>query len=343
MHHIAIDLGSRESQVCVRDSSGTILHEQKLSNWDLLELFDCPRAVVSMETCSEAFAVADSARRKGHEVRVVPATLVRSLGVGARRVKTDKRDAQALSQASCRIDLPSVHVPSSWSREVKTLCSLRDALVSSRTKCINSVRGWLRAQLFRPRLSRSTMTLRLREDFRSRGLSLPACVERQLLAIDALWEQIAAADAEVETMARASDICRLLMTAPGVGPQTALRFAAALDGCDRFADAHLVGSYLGLAPGEDSSSTRARITSITKAGSASVRWLLIEAAWSALRWRPSDPMCQWAKRVAERRGKKIAVTALARKLSGVLYAMWRDHKPYDPTCGARAAVAEQAV
>ena len=133
MNHIAIDLGSRESQVCVRGPSGNILHEQKMSNRDLLELFACPSAVVSMETCAEAFAVADQARRKGHEVRVVPSTLVRSLGVGARRVKTDKRDAQALSEVSCRIDLPSVHVPSSWSREVKTLCGLRSALVSSRT------------------------------------------------------------------------------------------------------------------------------------------------------------------------------------------------------------------
>ena len=340
MNHIAIDLGSRESQICVRDSVGKILHEQKFANPDLLELLNCPRAVVSMETCSEAFAVADAARRKGHEVRVVPSTLVRSLGVGARGVKTDKRDAQALSEVSCRIDLPSVHVPSSWSRDVKTLCSLRDALVSSRTKCVNSVRGWLRAQLFRPRLARTTLPRKLREEYASRGQALPACVERQLVAIDGLREQIKAADVEIEERARSSEICVLLMTAPGVGPQTAVRFAAALDGCDRFADAHRVASYLGLAPGEDSSSTRKRITSITKAGSASVRWLLVEAAWSALRWRPDDPMCRWAKRVGERRGKKIAVTALARKLAGVLYAIWRTRKPYDP---AHTTSTEPAV
>jgi transposase len=340
VNHIAIDLGSRESQICVRDSVGKILHEQKLANRDLLELLDCPNAVVSMETCSEAFAVADWARRKGHQVRVVPSTLVRSLGVGARRVKTDRRDAQALSEASCRIDLPSVHVPSSWSREVKTICSLRDALVSSRSKCVNSVRGWLRAQLFRPRLARTSLPRKLRENFASRGHSLPACVERQLVAIEGLSEQIKAADVEIDAMARASEVCVLLMSAPGVGPQTALRFAAALDGCDRFSDAHRVASYLGLAPGEDSSSMRKRITSITKAGSASVRWLLVEAAWSALRWRPDDPMCRWAKRVGERRGRKIAVTALARKLAGVLYAIWRTRKPYDP---AHTTSTEPAV
>ena len=67
---------------------------------------------VVLETCAEAFHVADLALSHAHEVRVVPATLVRSLGVGARGIKTDRRDAQVLSEVSCRIDLPSVHVPS---------------------------------------------------------------------------------------------------------------------------------------------------------------------------------------------------------------------------------------
>lgn len=337
MNHIAIDLGSRESQVCVRDSAGKILHEQKLGNLELLEVFDCPKAVVSMETCAEAFTVADRARSKGHEVRVVPSTIVHSLGVGARRTKTDRRDARALSETSCRIDLPSVHVPSSWSREVKTLCGLRDALVSSRTKCCNSVRGWLRTQLYRPRLPRKTLPTRLREEFATRGQPLPPPVERQLVAIEALSEQIKAAESEIGEMAFASETCRLLMSAPGVGPQTALRFAAVLDCHDRFTDGHYVAAYLGLAPGEDSSSTRKRITSITKAGSAPMRWLLVEAAWTALRLRRDDAMCRWAIRIAQRRGRKIAVTALARKLAGILYAIWRDRRPYDPTMGAATA------
>jgi transposase len=77
-------------------------------------------------------------------VRVVPATLVRTLGVGARGVKTDRRDAQVLSEVSCRIELPSVHVPSTLARELKSVCGAREALVEMRTKLINNVRGWLR-------------------------------------------------------------------------------------------------------------------------------------------------------------------------------------------------------
>src|SRR5215831_19625115 len=102
------------------------------------------RRPAMIETCSEAFAIADRVMQLGHEVRVVPAALVRALGVGARGLKTDQRDARALSEASCRVDLPSVHVPSSRSRQRKSMCGLRTALVGARTKLINSVRGYLR-------------------------------------------------------------------------------------------------------------------------------------------------------------------------------------------------------
>jgi transposase len=81
MNHIAIDLGSRESQVCVRNSAGDIVEEVRrptrtLGPWLATQ---APARVV-METCTEAFRLAGIARKHGHDVRVVAATLVRVLG-----------------------------------------------------------------------------------------------------------------------------------------------------------------------------------------------------------------------------------------------------------------------
>ena len=147
MEHCAIDLGGRKSQVCIRAGDGSIVHESRQDTVELREFLSRgPKSRVVVETCAEAFAIADAARDAGHEVRVVSATLVKTLGVGARRTKIDRRDAQVLSEVSCRIDLPSVHVPSSQSRQVKSICGMRDALVSSRTQLINNLRGWLRGQ-----------------------------------------------------------------------------------------------------------------------------------------------------------------------------------------------------
>lgn len=332
MEHVAIDLGGRESQVCIRDGAGGIVLEERVSTANLRSFLDRPKARVILETCSEAFGVADLAMEYGHDVRVVPASLVKSLGVGARRTKTDRRDAQVLSEVSCRVDLPSVHVPSHWSREAKSLCGMRDALVSCRTKVVNSVRGYLRRVLKRMPLKKTLATLpkRVRLRFLELGMTVPPHVERQLRTIEQLNESVKQATEDVISWAEANPACIRLMTAPGVGALTALRFVAAIDRIERFPDAHQLEAYLGLTPGEDSSSERKRITSITKAGPSAVRWTLVQASWTALRVRPEDPMCSWALQVSRRRGMRVAVVALARKLAGVLYAMWRDGTDYQP-------------
>jgi transposase len=337
MDHVAIDLGARKSQICVRNGAGEIVEEKRWDTWDLKRyLAERPKSRVIVETCAEAFGVAEAARELGHETRIVPATLVRTLGVGARRTKTDQRDARALSEVSCRIDLPSVHMPRAESRERKTFCGMRDALVSARTKVINTVRGWLRGQGRRlERGSRVTFTERVRT---ACGAELPDYVERQLRTVEALTTEIDEADEGLEARAEQDETCRRLMTVPGVGPLTAIRYVAALDEVNRFANAHQVESYLGLVPGESSSSERQQKLSITKAGPPALRWVLIQAAW-ALRTRcrqsSAVPLQLWAHQVELRRGKRTATVALARKLAGILYAIWRDGTEYDGARGAK--------
>src|SRR5215471_6100236 len=329
MQHVAIDLGGRESQLCVRSHDGQILLEQRVATRSL-EIFlkRQPHSRVVLETCAEAFHVADLALKHQHEVRVVPATLVRSLGVGARRIKTDRRDAQVLSEVSCRVDLPSVHLPSDLARRRRTMCGMREELVASRTALINCVRGWTRTELLKvgPATS-ATFPKRLRL---ARPEGLPDHVERLLKVIDSLNEQIKLADQELEKLAEQDPVCGRLMSVPGVGPVTSIRFAAAIDDVSRFSSAHAVESFLGLTPGENSSSERKQRTGITKAGPAAVRRALGQAAWVLRSSRPLDPMSQWAKEIELRRGKLVATTALARKLAGVLFALWRDGSTYQP-------------
>jgi transposase len=333
VEHLAIDLGSRKSQICVRSRSGEIIKECRLET-ELLPAFlaSRPRSRVILETCSEAFHVADCALAAGHEVRVVPSTLVRELGVGRRGIKTDRQDARATSDVSTRIDLPSVYVPSATSRQRSALCSSRQVLVSSRTALINHCRGWLRTQSAAKirRGNSSTFPARMRhaQD------TLPAHVESVLLIIEQLNTQIADLDKQVERIAESDEVCARLMTVPGVGPVTALRFTAAVGAVERFGNSHALQSYLGLVPGERSSGERRQRTGLTKAGNVHVRWLLVQAAWAAWRTRSTDPMVRWAKDVAYRRGNHIAVVALARKIAGILYAIWRHKTHYDPSRGA---------
>jgi transposase len=100
-------------------------------------------------------------------------------------------------------------------------------------------------------------------------------------------------------------------------------------------------SYLGLTPGENSSSMRVQRTGITKAGVSDLRWALIQGAWSIMRLQGSDPMMKWATALAKRRNRFVAVTALARKLAGVLWAIWTHGTTYQSiTLAASTADSE---
>lgn len=330
MRHVAIDLGGRESQICIRDPNGAIVEERRYETRllsRLMKTWEPSRVVV--ETSAEAFAIADAALGSGHEVRVVPATLVKSIGVGERGVKTDKRDARKLSEVSCQIDLPSVHVPSELSRRLKSVCGNREELIECRTKLINNVRGWLRTHLWRVRAgATSSFPERVRESAESKQTTVPDYIEQTLSLVSTLTERIRSADTELRHVAESHPICQRLMSVPGIGPITAIRFLAAIDDVTRFKSAHAVQSYIGLTPGEHSSSDSKRRTGITKAGPSKLRRTLVQAAWMCIRSRANDPMMVWARELAARKHKFIAVVALARKLAGILFAIWRDGSTY---------------
>jgi transposase len=295
-----------------------------------------PPSRVIVETCAEAFRVADIARNAGHQPRVVAATLVRALGVGSRRTKYDRRDARVLSEVSTRVEIPSVHIPTPASRERKSMCATRESLVRARTQVGNSVHGWLRMQgICLPAGNIVNFAKRVRTHAPHR----PAHVERLLELLDELHERICAANTELRRLAKQDPVCRRLMTTPGVGSTTAVRFVATLDDVTRFPDAHQVASYLGLVPGERSSGAVQRRTGITKAGAPALRHCLVQAAWATKRMRVQGPLQQWGARIARRHGKQVAAVAVARKLSGILYAMWRDGTTYEPGHAAKGPTA----
>ena len=166
-------------------------------------------------------------------------------------------------------------------------------------------------------------------------MDLPCHVQSVLMIIEELSAQVAQLDAELASLVKNDELCRRLMTVPGVGPVTALRFVAAVDDVGRFSSAHALQSYFGLVPGARSSGDNKQRTGLTKAGNARVRWALTQAAWTAWHYPRNDPMVIWAHRISQRRGKHVAVMALARKLAGILYAIWRDDSRYEPSRGAQ--------
>jgi transposase len=214
---------------------------------------------------------------------------------------------------------------------VRGRLTVRDAVVRTRTRYISLIRALLRQQGY-------VVPSGSAEAFGQRvaALTLPgqllSTIAPLLAVICHLNAQLAYSDQTIEQLAAHDVRVQRLRTVPSIGPVTATAFVATLDDVQRFRDAHQVEAYLGLVPRERSSGETQRRGHITKAGHSRVRWLLIQAAVSILRRRPptADALRNWALRIAARRGKHIAVVALARRLAGILYALLRDGTVYDP-------------
>ena len=104
----------------------------------------------------------------------------------------------------------------------------------------------------------------------------------------------------------------------------------ALDDAARFDGAAQVTSYLGLVPREYSSGEHQHRGRILRSAHPHVQSLLIQAAWRMSRSSDAKTagLRAWADAIAHRRGKKVAMVALARRLARILFAMWRDKTEY---------------
>ena len=342
MKSIGIDLGSRKSQICIC-VRGEVTREFAAPTKDVGKWLsrESPTRVL-MESCAEAEAVAKLAEMHGHEVFIVPSSVVQHIGVGARRQKNDVRDARALARYGCMIEDPAqTHRKSLHSRECLELLGSRKLLVKHRADLVRRVKSKLRERLLPPLpRGRTKFTAEARNLFESHELGLGMSLEVLLEQIDVLHDKIAALTKEIERLSEACETAKRLKTVPGVGPQVALCFMAIVDDPHRFRSAEKLANYLGLTPGESTTGFNVRRTGITKAGPTMLRTLLVQAAWSMWRSRPNDPLVQWANRLAARRGNKsVAAIALARKLAGILLKIWKSETHFQPTKAAQKLVA----
>jgi len=347
MDTIGLDLHKRESQLCILADDGTIAERRIATARERFTavLGGRPPARVLLEASTESEWVARHLEALGHTVIVADPTYAPMYATRSRRVKTDKRDARTLAEA-CRLGAyRPAHRLSDAQRHVRAELAVRDALVRTRTRYVAVLKALVRRDGLRLAQGTPEHTATKFAVLDASGAvsdALRAEVAPLLAVLAPLNAQIAAADRRIVALAAADPRVQRLVTAPGVGPITATAFVATLDDVGRFRHAHQVMSYLGLVPSERSSGERQHRGRITKAGSPRVRWLLVEAAWRILRSRQPEaaPLKAWAARVALRRGTRVAVVALARRLAGVLYVLWRDEVDY---CTARVRTKEVVV
>ena len=333
MLYVGLDVSMRKTAVCVMDASGKVVREASVET--------APDAIakviaavsesverVGMEAGSSSPFLARELAALGLPIVVIDAAHASAALRTGFRNKTDRNDARGIADLM-RVDkFRAVWVKRPAAVRDRALLTVREQLRGQSLDARNTIWAILQAEgLSPPGLSSPRFREMLDEKLEDPDLG-PA-LRPLARVVEHVGHQLAELDRAIAARAKASPVCRRLMSVPGVGPLVALTYTAGVDDPGRFRSARTVGAHFGLTPRRFQSGETDWSGRISRAGDAAVRRALYQAAnvlihatkgWCALK--------SWAVRVAQRRGLAKAKVALARKLAVVLHKLWTSGETY---------------
>jgi transposase len=280
--------------------------------------------LIGMEATGNSQWLIEMVEDLGHEIWIGDAAQIRASYV--RKQKTDKRDAAHILKLVVEGRFPRLWTPDREQRDLRQLVLHRHKLVEIRSRVKNELQHLaMNKGMQKKRTLWSQVGQKL---LRELPLKPWACCRREDLLglLGMLNQQTGKLDQAVQQAADENPQAKLLMTQPGVGPNTALAFVLTIGDVSRFRRGKQVASYLGLIPREESSGGRQKLGAITKQGNRMVRSLLVEAAQIAVRFDPEFRK-QYLHR-CHQKPKGVAKVAAARKLAVRLYWMLRTNLGY---------------
>ncbi|BCQ28629.1 IS110 family transposase (plasmid) [Caballeronia sp. NK8] len=277
---IGIDLAKNVFAVHGVDEVGkALLIKPRVSRDQLVTLIaQLPPCVIGMEACSGAHYWARVLQQHGHTAKLMAPRLVAPYRMSGKRGKNDAADAAAICEAVTRPSTRFVPLKDEHQRATLCLHRTREGFVEERTAAYNRMRGLLAE--FGVVLPRSPE--RLRREITPHLDTLPGwarrCISDLLEHAGNIEDRLDEYDRAISGIARDDERSKRLMKLRGIGPTTASKLLASLGGGHDFRNGRQVAAWLGLTPGQHSSGGKARLGSITKAGDAYLRSLLVLGA-----------------------------------------------------------------
>jgi transposase len=263
------------------------------------------------------------------ELTLADATQARALA--GRRLKTDREDALNVAQLLAAGRLPMSYAPPMEVQFLRDLTRHRNGFSRQHARVLCRVKSIMNANN-RPGPARLASDGLIRY-VKAQGEKLPArhvamlwqCVDQLALT----ERQMAEAERTIgEVVCRETFRARyeILVTFPGVATVAAATILAEVGDFHRFPDAKAIGRYAGLNPRVFASGGKQRIGHIAKTGSPHLRWILQQAAWTAI--RTDEHVRRIFLRIAKRSGRKAAAVAMARKLLTWMWSAVCKGEPY---------------
>src|SRR3984893_4272998 len=329
-HFAGLDVSVKETSVCVVDDAGRVILEQKVST----EPTDIIALLTSLGVCYGRIGIEAGPLSQwlgsapmGAELPVicVETRHMKALLTAQQINKTDRNDARGIAQMM-RVGLfKPVHVKHLLPQDTRMLLTSRKLLQRKLLDVESDLRGTLRNFGLKVGVvSGGRYEARVRELVEGFP-RLAASGEARLRDRRVMRQQFAVLHKMLLDTVRGDPVCRRLMTAPGVGAVVALTYRATIAQPQRFVHSRAVGAHVGLTPKRYQSGEIDYDGGVSKCGDALLRTMLYEAAHSLLthsgKW---SWLKAWGVRVAQRRGMRRAIVAVARRLAVILHRMWVD-------------------
>jgi transposase len=335
---VAVDLAKTVFEVAVANAQWRITGRQRLSRAQFRRFVEttAPTHMV-MEACGSAHYWGRLAQRAGHRVSLLPARYVRPY---VRRNKTDRADAEAILEAVRSGQLPTVAVKRVEQQAIVGLHRVREQWMTTRTARINVLRGLLREHGLLlpagPRAALAAVPTVLADPDTPLPMHLRHALQLLHDEIRGLEAATAALEQDLAHYAQQDPVVVRLREIPGIGLLTATALVGTVGHIHAFRRARQFASWLGLTPREYSSGPHRRLGGISKRGDRYLRVLFTHGARAVLRAArrhatPGPPplaLHRWAVAVEARRGYNKATSAVANKLSRIVWAVWHRDVPF---------------
>ena len=327
--YIGVDFHSRQQTICyLKTETGELVmtelkHQDKEQLRTFYQQFSGP-VIIGLEASGYSPWFEELVAALGSEVWLGDAVEIRRRARW--RQKSDRRDAELIWDLMVHQEFPRLYQPPLASREVLRQLRYRQKLIKMRTMAKNSLQAIaMQAGLAKgPRL----FSVAGQEEFRNAAMSAVLQWQREhwFALIKPLNQQLLETMVWFKAQSKDDVQVKRLRTHPGLGLLTSLCLAHTLQPVSRFRNQRKVVAYAGFDPLVRSSAERTIYLGISKAGSRMLRYLLVEAVHTAVRY--DEDLKRFYKRVAERRGRAKAKVATARKLLIRAYIMMRDEIDY---------------
>jgi len=324
-----LDVSVKETSVCIVDDAGKIVREVRVASEPEALLQVLTNTIyrfkrVGLEAGPLSQWLYSVLAEAGFPVICVETRHMRAV-LKAQINKTDRNDARGIAQMM-RVGLyRPVHVKTLRSQKLRMLLTHRKLLQSKAIAIENDLRGSLRNFGLKVGM---VGTVKFEARIKELVENLPdlaELVEPLLIVRRVVREQLGILHRRVLAVVRDDDVCRRLMTIPGVGPVVALTYRVTVDVPARFRNSKAVGAVFGLTPAKYQSGENDRTGAISRCGDEMMRMMLYEAAQSMLvRSAKWSWLKAWAMKIARHRGMKKAIVALARRLAVIMHRMWVD-------------------